>query len=122
MTEVILKGAALNPPDGFSAEAVKVWEQTIPVMVALWGDKPVDRDALATYCESSAQLLAACQTAGREGTIIPGEDGFPKQHPAITEALRLSRELPPLMRKLGLPSRRGRRPGSPAPTRRGSQS
>jgi P27 family predicted phage terminase small subunit len=54
-----IAGSDIDPPEGLSSEAKKIWEYNAPHLLRAGVLTPVDRDALAEYAESTVIVKLA---------------------------------------------------------------
>lgn len=84
---------APEPPEWLSAEALAEWKRVVPEMQRLELLKPLDRAALAAYCEIWARLVTAEMQIKIDGITVFGSLGQPVVSPAVRVAQAASKEL-----------------------------
>lgn len=90
-----------QPPDYLSAYARTVWDRVI-------GSMPekiytaADQDLLAAYCVQSDLHRSAAEQAGREGAVIPSNEGRSYVNPCIKVLNEAARQMTSIGTRLGL--------------------
>lgn len=92
-----------DPPEWLSDDARAEWDRVVPELQRLEVLKPVDRAALAAYCEAWARFRAATEIVKREGMVLHDDrQGRAQRHPALLTAEAASKELRAWAAEFGL--------------------
>ena len=70
-------------PQGLSAEAIKYWNDLLPIIFELGTGRPADIPALVLLCEMSADVEALQDAIRREGFTTDAGSGGKKANPAM---------------------------------------
>lgn len=85
---------APNPPSWLSHEAAAEWRRVVPGLQRLDLLKEGDRAALAAYCETWAEFVAATKVLQARGSLTyTSATGDPKTHPAVVIRKNASTQL-----------------------------
>jgi len=82
-----------EPPDWLSREARAEWDRIVPELVRLHITKPIDRAALAAYCETWARFVSAQEAIKIDGLAVIGSQGQPVKNPAVAIAEAAGKEI-----------------------------
>lgn len=96
-----LKGAP-TPPTWLDAEGKAEWARVVPELDRIGLLTKVDRQVLATLCQTWADYVEALAIIRREGTVSVSEKGGAYQHPAVGQKNAALKLLMGLWSRLGL--------------------
>ena len=82
-----------EPPEVVQGEALAEWHRVMPELARLELARPVDGEALASYCLAWARLVQAQQLLDRSGPLLRNEHGYLYRNPALNIVEAASREL-----------------------------
>jgi P27 family predicted phage terminase small subunit len=96
------KRDAPSPPSWLSKEARDEWDRIVPELVRLNVTKPLDRAALAAYCETWSRFVWAQDAVRIDGLTVIGSQGQPVKNPAVAIAEAASKEIRAWAAEFGL--------------------
>jgi P27 family predicted phage terminase small subunit len=79
-----VKPAAPSPPSWLSVVAKAEWSRIVPQLVRLGVIGLVDQSAIAAYCESWADYVAAVEAVRLEGKTFTTPQGYIAKNPMVT--------------------------------------
>ncbi|MFI6609292.1 phage terminase small subunit P27 family [Streptomyces sp. NPDC050507] len=75
-----------DPPEWLSETALEEWRRLVPLLVKMRVLTMADRNALAAYCESYSQFVAATLAVRDGGVLVDSYRGGVAKNPAVQVA------------------------------------
>lgn len=111
-----LNNAEPMPPTGtpecpphLDAEAVAEWSRLTAILSDMGLLTHADKAAMAIYCQSWSQMIAAQMKLRKEGAVVTTPKGYPIQNPWLSIANAAAKQLAKILVEFGLtPASRAR--------------